>query len=303
MLTATPDERDTVNSGEYCEAVRLLSAGDRDPRLRLAAVAALATLGTPEARAALVKALRHKDPGVRIGALRALSALPGAELAGPIGELLSDPEARVRVAAVRALAACPAPESVERFCALLHHAGVETRIAAAEALAACGDERALQPLAAALKECFPGETARAQLRRSRGFGILALVMLAGYALALGWGWPHLFSGLLYTTLEIGYWLHRWQRQHGRECRAITEALARVTERHPAPELEALLPELRAMAADRVTQSPETRAASRAAAERIAAVTEGVRELPIPASAPHLESASLPLPAAPPGPDR
>jgi hypothetical protein len=76
--------------------------------------------------------------------------------------------------------------------------------------------------------------------------------------------------------------------------AAADALSRVAERHPCPELRQAVPDLQVVAGDRSYPVKSAREASRRAAERIAALTADVHALPIPVKP--AEPGALPIPA-------
>src|SRR5688500_2010333 len=71
-------------------------------------------------------------------------------------------ETRERIRAARGVRSCGSA-AVEALCAALRDKEAEVRIAAAQSLGHIGDERAVQPLASALRTCFVGHSARWQL--------------------------------------------------------------------------------------------------------------------------------------------
>jgi len=78
-------------------------SGDRDPRVRKAAVQSLGRIGGRVAAGVARHLLRDAAPFVRAHAARALGELDCIEAAGPISELLGDPDWWVRSAAKGAL--------------------------------------------------------------------------------------------------------------------------------------------------------------------------------------------------------
>ncbi|HTE18392.1 MAG TPA: HEAT repeat domain-containing protein [Armatimonadota bacterium] len=227
-----------------------------------------------EQRAACEKALAYLEEGASAARLKAVAALRDRQ-----------------------------PWAIEDLCRALKDEDQDVRIAAAAALGEVGDDRAIQPLAEALRECFVGRSARTQA--TTGLLIVATVVLffSGFAMGLFW----LDSGLAFFS--VSYWIipsviiyFRLRRLRGEFCPVITEALARIAERHPTLELRNVLPDLRAVAADPLQQEKGTRAASRAAADRIDALTEKLQSLPLPASTPAPDVAALPRPADAPTPD-
>jgi len=206
-----------------------------------------------------------------------------------------------RVRAARALVAY-GPESVEALTDALRDSSGKVRIAAAESLGIIGDPRAVRPLTDALRQCFGGRSARWQV-------VVGMVSLLGLiAAGLFWGWLILKIGFIWFLFLAGSahkkveaFFNEKRSQTGL-CRAITEALERIAERNPTPELRAVVPDLRAIAADTVHQDPRTRAVSREAADRIQSLTEKVKSLPLTSTAPPVTAESLPRAAAAPDPD-
>jgi hypothetical protein len=92
---------------------------------------------------------------------------------------------------------------------------------------------------------------------------------------------------------------RERRKQSKVACAITEALVLIAERNPRPEMHQLVPELRAVAGDRVQHEQATRDASRRAAERIEALTAAVHNLPVVAATPRADPSTLPQPAEAP----
>jgi len=190
--------------------------------------------------------------------------------------------------------------AVEPLCLALRDKDVNVRIAAAESLGLVGDERAVQALMEALRECFVRRSAHWQMV----VGVLAVLppvilyvgcLLVGIALNFkhtviaAWVFSSIF-GVMFHAIR-GYYKHR--RSLSKVCQSVVEALTRLAERNPTPELRAVLPDLKAIAADVLQQARQTRAASRQAARRIEALTEQLKSLPLPAAAPAPDAATLP----------
>lgn len=97
--------------------------------------------------------------------------------------------------------------------------------------------------------------------------------------------------MIASAIWFAYYSER--KEVSKTCHAIAEALTRIVERTPTPDLRAILPELKAIAFDIVHQDKSTRAASRQAAQRIEALTEQLKNLPLPAAAPLSDAATLP----------
>lgn len=90
---------------------------------------------------------------------------------------------------------------------------------------------------------------------------------------------------------VSYYTHR--RLQGKVCQAIADALVRIAENSLTPELRSALPDLKIVAADVLQYDRQTRASSRQAVRRIEVLTEALKNLPLPASAPAPDAATLP----------
>lgn len=194
------------------------------------------------------------------------------------------------------------PAALEPLCRLLEDPDLEVRSAAATALGAAGDERAIQPLMKALRQSFWGGSAWANL----WLGVLLLIgLLIGIA-ALLFGVFALKVGAtwwIFHIWRIPFGVFRKRREHGRLVDAVTEALVRIAEANPSPELGTVVEDLRGVAADTLQQKPETRELSRRAADRIEALVGDLRSLPVAAAAPHeAPETVLPRPASAPEPE-
>jgi HEAT repeat protein len=195
------------------------------------------------------------------------------------------------------------PAAIEPLVQALRDKEVRVRLAAAKSLGAVGDERAVKPLVTALRELFPG----ASPRRYRTVGILAAITFPVAMLMYGWmrlselGVPPaamysliallaVFSPKLYRIYVA---LTFQPAENSNPCRVFTEALARIAERCPAPELRAALPALNEIVADGLQQDRRTRADSRKVARRIEELTAQLDQLPVTASPPAPDVDSLP----------
>jgi hypothetical protein len=215
-----------------------------------------------------------------------------------LARLTSGPDYR-REKAARALREYGA-WAVEPLCEALNQRGRDVRIAAAESLGHIGDERAVKPLTEALHACFVGGSAR----RQRLLGVLAIPALVLILLGLFLGSAALKASggvgvLLYAVGLNVHGAYKRRRSESRVCEAVTEALERIAERSPTPALRAVVPELKAVAADPLLQEESARAASRQAAARIEALTDRLKDLPLPATHHQPHPANLPRPAEPP----
>jgi hypothetical protein len=187
--------------------------------------------------------------------------------------------------------------AVPALCEALKDPDLAVRAAAAESLAEIGDARAIGPLSEALKTCFDTGSARKQ----RWIGILVLAVIVVV-------FATLFYGVI--ALKIAgamggswYWIargmtayYRRLRQRGPQITAFANALDRIASREPSPELRALLPELEAVAGDPLLHTATTRAATREVADRIAALTERIKSMPVAAAAPEVDADHLPIAA-------
>jgi len=197
-----------------------------------------------------------------------------------------------RVEAARAMRHYGAT-AVEPLCHALRDEDLRVQAAAAEALGELEDARAIQPLVAALRNCFAGRSARSDF----WFGVLQMLLVV-VAMLL-----NLLSYLVIRRRARNpidemleeYAQSRWRRND--LIQAITTALGRIGERHPLPELRSVLPDLKVVARDLVQQRKSTRAASRETVARIEALTARLQDLPLPATLGHSDRAGLPYPSA------
>jgi HEAT repeat protein len=207
-----------------------------------------------------------------------------------------------RVEAAKALRDYP-EWSLEPLCGLLRDKDLDVRTAAAESLGHIGDQRAIQPLTEALRDCFVGKSARGQLV----VGVLVLSVTLTLMAGLAWGSFALQIGGavgagMNAILQVAHAYYRRRQSSSKVCQAITDALAQIAERNPTPVLRSVLSDLKAVAADVLQQHKDTRAASRQAAERIESLTEQLKDLPVAAFAPEPDGTALPRPADAPAPD-
>jgi hypothetical protein len=192
------------------------------------------------------------------------------------------------------------PEAVPALCEALKDPDPSVRAAVAESLAKIGDARAIAPLTQALKRCFDTGSAS----RQRLLGILMAVVVCivlGFAFVgtiKSWTAGGFVTIWLFGTKRIQELLDS-RRKRGPQIVALTNAIDRIASRDPAPELRSLLPELQSVASDAIYQSPATRAATREVADRIAALTERIKSMPVAASAPEVETEQLPIAVGPP----
>ena len=220
----------------------------------------------------------------------------GAKAVEPLCLTLSSSSRPERAIAAESLGHIGDARAVETLCAALGDKDLNVRLAAAEALGRIGDERAVQPLLKAMQTCFVGQSARKQL--VVGLVVIPLFVVAGFMGLAAVGAAGAFGGLG----SFIYHYYNGRRQISKFCQAIATALSQIAERNPSPELRVILPDLKAIAADVLQQDRQTRAASRQAAQRIEALTEQLKNLPLPASAPPPDAATLPRIADAPAPN-
>lgn len=188
--------------------------------------------------------------------------------------------------------------AVEPLCLALRDKDLNVRVAAAESLGLVGDERAVRALMEALRECLVGRSAKWQIAAGILVAVVALVVLMAvvsvrlyFKVGIGGIGFYLLARALYRGVTSYY---ERRRDFSGFCEAVVEALRRIAERSPAPELrKKVVPELKAIAADVLQQQERTRTAARFAAWRIEALTEHLKSLPRPAAASAPDAATLP----------
>jgi len=272
--------------------------GSHSSRLRVAAAAKLVEFG-PDALEPLRDALYLPEVDVQVAAAEGLCKLGGTTAGSALLPCLSMPKAAVRTAAALALGKMRDTRATDGLIDLLKDPDIPTRAAAATALGDLGQESAIPPLMAAYHECFVGRSARTQ--RFVGPAMVGMLVLA--MLLLFWGTFAAriggLMGLFSIFVQIGIRYFAARQVRSKVVGAITEALVKIAERNPRPELHCLIPELRAVAQDRMQQAKATRVASLLAADRIEALTSALHDLPVPSGTPTLIAASLPQPAEAP----
>ena len=278
---------------------------------RVAAAEVLGKVGDARALPPLLDALNDNRQSIlRQTAAQALGELKDARAVPPLMERLKDKDSEVRKSAAESLGKIQDAQTVsavtEPLCVALSDKSGHVRLAAAEALGRIlkdgGDERAIQPLLKALQACFVKGSARWHLvmglMATMAFLLLFAGLIWGSVALKTWG---MIQMLLYFFQWIGVYYER-RRTQSKICQQLLEALANVVERNPAPELRVLLPDLKAISADVIQQGSQTRALSRQAAQKIETLTEQLKHLPLPASAPPPDAATLPRIADAPTPE-
>ncbi|MFN3648508.1 MAG: HEAT repeat domain-containing protein [Armatimonadota bacterium] len=250
---------------------------DDEEEVRAASAKSLARIG-PVALESLAVRVRSRHASERREAAWALGFF-GPEALGPLEDALGQADDGVRVAAVKSLQRLALPQSVPLLCRALHDPAA--RHAAVEALGEFGDQRAVEPLMQVLRGQLLGRSGRRQV--VIGWTVLLVAVLVMPLTLLGQVWLG-FQGSLamvaMSIINIAFQYFTSQRRQSLARQSIVDALLRIGERCPAPELRTLLPDLQSIERDRLQSDPKAREASRAAAERIEALTEG-SNLPLP----------------------
>lgn len=205
--------------------------------------------------------------------------------------LVSSPVAE-RLEAARLLSSF-GPSATEPLCTALTDRDVRVRTAAARSLAEVGDARAIRPLSRALKSCFVRRSGILNLLTGLGAATAGALLVVGTIVTL----DVLALTTLFTGGSFGELMNERQRR-SQLVEAISEALIRIGERDPSPELRQVLPDLRLVAVDVIQQVGRTRTASRDAATRIQQLTDRLHNLPLASAAPTIDPSELPLPLEP-----
>lgn len=189
--------------------------------------------------------------------------------------------------------------------ARLEHPNTSVRADAAHLLGEMDDPRVVPALLKAFHRCFPGGSPWKQVLRwgvgTAAFGVAYLALISAGAWAPGPEWLVTWVGgvLMAGLLGARFIQQQAQKRNSRVVEAITRAMVSLAERHPSPELTAVLGDLQVVGMDRYQQNPETRAAAKEAGARLTELLADVRRLPV-ISAPAPESdAELPRPASAP----
>jgi len=238
--------------------------------------------------------LRSHDVRVR---RRAVENLAGFGLVAEplLLRALVDTSPLVRTAALEVVKGTSDLNTQEFLLTLISISYPDIRDYAAQKLGEIGDERALVPLMAAYQRCFPGIAPRKMHLLGRylviSYGLITLVAL--------WMWTCgkfavqdiLLSGFIAFSMRPS------GRCRGEAWRVVLEAIMKVAERSPQPELQRLLPDLQSIAIDRFQVHREAREIARSAADRIQVLTAAIHDLPVPAGAHPPGAESLPVPSA------
>jgi aminopeptidase N len=139
---ATPKEENS----DITKAIASAATGDAFWGVRLDSVSALRGVAGPEARAALLTAVKDKAPRVRARAISVLAAAKDASLAGVFLGYLNDPSYNVIRAAASALGATKEQGAYDALNKLLDQPSWRDtiRVSGLTGLAALGDSRALE---------------------------------------------------------------------------------------------------------------------------------------------------------------
>jgi len=286
----SPEER----RAEIERLSRLLR--DSAPRTRVRAVAQLVEMG-PEAVATVGRALALPHADVRVAAAKGLGELRDPTSLPSLLSALQNCDPALGAAIATALGQIGDESAQGILVEILKHRDLTVRAAAANALGELGLDESIPPLMDAYQQCFVGRSALTQ----RYVGPLVIVAVILMFVLLLWGTMVVKAGGMMALANIGaqFSLRYFggRRLRSKVACAITEALVKIAERNPRPELHRLVPELRAVARDRMQQEKETRNASLFAADRIEALTAASHALPVSSSTPEIDSHGLPLPAA------
>ncbi len=121
-------------------AILSLSMNDEDPRVRRAAAAALARIGSDDAHAALASGMYDHDPSRRAQAVDYLAMAGGYSAVDYLDLALRDDDARVRASAIEALGDIGDSRAVNIIGSALRDEDPEVRERAAEMLDQLSDE-------------------------------------------------------------------------------------------------------------------------------------------------------------------
>jgi len=243
--------------------------------------------------------LYDSDPLVRCTVIQSLGALNDARAVEPLARMLRDVVVPVRIAAVESLTYFNLPRAHKALCYALKDSHDAVRTAAAKALGEVGSIETITPLLQALRDCLVKREERGKF----AYAILIFPFLVAFVL---WGResPSIWLLTIVSVSVLSALAQAYQKRHAQSevCQAIADALTRIAERIPSPEVRSALPDLQAVANDVLFRNAETRATARRAAQRIEMLTEPLKNLPLPASAPAPDSATLPRAADATAPD-
>jgi hypothetical protein len=241
--------------------------------------------------AQLQRQLRSPDTFTRRKAAEALGGC-GAQGEGLLRRALVDTDAGVRKAALGALSEDGMLGTQDTLLELLGSDYLDVRQHAARLLGELGDDRALRPLMEVCSRCFAGQPVR-QRRRMGRWILLPWFLVAGATL---WSWGSGHCDVKDLTLLMFFAIaFIGSRSRGEAWRVYLEAILKIAERNPRPELHQLLPDLQFISGDRIQHYPEAREVARAAAARIEKLTATIQDLPLPAVAPAPKEDTLPIP--------
>jgi HEAT repeat protein len=191
LLDAARSRRDSI-----ARPTVLTAASSADPAVRLAALRALAVIGTGRDVAMLAVVATSAANDDREAARAALAALPGREPTEAILAMLPGATVPLRVELIRALSARGASHAAPSLAPLVNDPEAAVRLAALQALAALGDAAEVPAAITSLRQA-PDEPTRDQARRTLG----ALVSRAGTNSV-----EALASGLLEAPPAVGVFL-------------------------------------------------------------------------------------------------
>lgn len=180
----------------------------------------------------------------------------------------------------------------------------DVRAKAVEALVDAEDDRVLPLLISGLRSEFLGGSSRRQIVICWGITLLGLGAIALRAWTVRYeqdqhyvGWAALAMVFQLVMQFLIPHFTGGRRVRSPIVQAYTEAILRIGERKPTPELAEVLDDLRSAAGDRFLQSKETRESARVTAARIDELTRQIKLLPVASSAPAAAGAAdLPRPA-------
>jgi hypothetical protein len=206
-----------------------------------------------------------------------------------------DLDVEVQVAVIRSIAKVGGAASHELLLEALKSDQLQARVAAAEALSERGGKEVVLPLIDAYHRCFLGRSARRQRRMGPLLLLLVMALAVSFFTLLSSGSPNEAGLFLQMLLSAGAGVFMALRSRDRSGKVL-EAILKVAERSPHPELGRLLPELHAVASDRLQYSRGTRDISHLAAQRIESLTAAFKDLPVPAAPTERSPEILPVPA-------